>query len=393
MSAVPYLLPTSWILYNQRAAFDALVEAKSVIRALQTTPYQRDWVESLQKLQLKMEVAGTSRIEGAEFSEQELELALSGSPEDLSTRSQRQARAAADTYRWIATLPDDLPMGEDLICDVHRRMVRGCDEDHCEPGRIRRKDHNVVFGIPRHRGCEGGEKCEQAFSSFARAMRTEFLNHDPLIQAIAVHYHLAAMHPFGDGNGRTARSLEALVLQRAGIRDTAFIAMSNYYYEEKPSYLRVLAEVRQRKQDLTPFVLFALKGVAKQCSRLLDEISRNIKKAMFRNTMFDLFKLLESPKRRVVRERQLKILKLLLKEEQLDLPEIIKRSEPDYAGLKDPRRALLRDLNGLLHLEALFVEEPTLRIRINLDWPSQIRESEFLDKVKSFPRAKTSLFL
>ena len=62
--------------------------------------------------------------------------------------------------------------------------------------------------------------------------------------ALALHYHFAAMHPFLDGNGRSARALEALMLQRTGLRDTLFIAISNYYYEEKAEYLSALAEVR-----------------------------------------------------------------------------------------------------------------------------------------------------
>ena len=65
-----------------------------------------------------------------------------------------------------------------------------------------------------------------------KELDTSFRGHDILIQALAAHYHFAAMHPFLDGNGRTARALEALMLGGAGLRDTCFIAMSNYYYEE-----------------------------------------------------------------------------------------------------------------------------------------------------------------
>jgi Fic family protein len=46
------------------------------------------------------------------------------------------------------------------------------------------------------------------------------------------------MHPFLDGNGRTARALEAFILQKVGLKDSLFIAMSNYYYEEKNEYLK-----------------------------------------------------------------------------------------------------------------------------------------------------------
>jgi len=47
------------------------------------------------------------------------------------------------------------------------------------------------------------------------------------------------MHPFFDCNGRTAQALEALILQKAGLRDSLLIAIPNYYYEEKRSYLEL----------------------------------------------------------------------------------------------------------------------------------------------------------
>ena len=108
---------------------------------------------------------------------------------------------------------------------------------------------------------------QAALRQLCQAARTIFRDHDPLIQALALHYHFAAMHPFLDGNGRTARALEALMLQRVGLRDTLFIAMSNYYYEEKAGYLNALAETRALSHDLTPFLKFALKGIEKQCNQ------------------------------------------------------------------------------------------------------------------------------
>ena len=177
----------------------------------------------------------------------------------------------------------------DLIREVHRRLVTGCDEDHCAPGQLRRRDENVTFGAPRHRGAEGGEEVAEAFRLLVEAVRTRFREADPLLQALALHYHAAAMHPFLDGNGRTARALEALMLQRTGLRDTLFIAMSNYYYENKTAYLTALNDARENDHDLTPFLKFALRGIEIQCRRLLGEIRQQVAKALFRNTMTDLF--------------------------------------------------------------------------------------------------------
>jgi Fic family protein len=91
------------------------------------------------------------------------------------------------------------------------------------------------------------------------------------------------MHPFLDGNGRTARALEALLLGRAGLRETAFIAMSNYYHDEKTAYLAALARVRRQDHDLTDFIVLGLKGIAIQGQRLLDAIRRETSRELFRS--------------------------------------------------------------------------------------------------------------
>jgi Fic family protein len=394
--AVPYLFPQHWIIYGFADVGEDLVEAKATILALKATPFQRDWVVEMQRLQLKMEVAGTSRIEGAEFTDRELEEALQESGPRLRTRSQRQANAAAHTYRWITQVPDERPIDESLICEVHRRIVTGCDDDHCPPGRLRGRDENVTFGYPRHRGCEGGQACQRAFSNLAQAVGREFRSHDPLIQAMALQYHFAAMHPFLDGNGRTARALEALLLQRAGLRDTAFVAMSNYYYEEKEAYLSVLAEVRARNHDLTPFIRFGLRGIIQQCGRLLLDIRKNTQKAMFRNMMYGLFGRLRSPKKRVIAERQVNILKVLLEVDFLKLSDLLRQSLYLYQGLKNPARAHRRDLWELLHLEAIRIrriEDNADLVEINLDWPSQMTANDFMERIKRLPKAKTHAFL
>lgn len=394
---IPYLWPKDWIIYDAPAITNALTEAKASVLSLKTVPYQRRWVEALQQIELKREVAGTSRIEGAEFTDRELDAAMNETPEQLLTRSQRQARAASQTYRWIAKLPADQPINRELILEIHRRIVTGADDDHCPPGRLRGRDDNVNFGTPRHRGVDGGEECERAFEAFTRALQHEYQEHDPIIQALAAHYHFASMHPFLDGNGRTARALEALMLQRAGLRDTSFIAMSNYYYDEKSGYLSTLAAARQGDHDLTPFLVFALKGVALQTQRLLKEIQHEISKELFRNLMFDLFTRLRTPKKRVLQDRQLEILKILLAEEQIEWTALIERMRTHYK-VKNPIKALVRDVNNLTALKAAWVHKMSdtparFLVGVRLEWPTEVTETEFFERVRKLPKAKTHSFL
>ena len=193
-----------------------------------------------------------------------------------------------------------------------------------------------------------------------------------MIQAIAAHYHLAAMHPFLAGNGRTARALEALLLQRVGLRDTTFIAMSNYYYDEKHTYLTVLAECRSR--------------------RLLNEIQRHISKELFRSLAMELFGRLDSARKRPLAQRQLEILNRLLEVDSADLNAFAKMMAPKYDGLRRGTKALIRDLNHLLSLNAIRIEGQAngpWRISVRLEWPTEITETEFFKKVKELPKAKT----
>ncbi len=393
---VRYRLPRQWIKYDLLAVSENLISAKAAVLALRSSPHQKRWTEELQKIQLKREVAGTSRIEGADFTERELDDALTQSPEQLRTRSQRQAAAAKRTYEWISQLELHAPVSRDLVFHIHRLLIEGADDDHCEPGKLRGQDDNVTFGTPRHRGVSGGQECDAAFDALLHAVAGEFRAHDPLVQALALHYHFAAMHPFSDGNGRTARALEALLLREAGLRDVPFIAMSNYYDDEKDAYLANMAQVRANDFDLTPFLDFGLDGIARQCERLSSEIRRNLQLALFNNMMHELFGRLKSTRKRVLAARQMEILKLLLIADEMSVAELEERSSPFYHGLKHPEKAWFRDLVGLLEIGAVNYRKVGVRTYVlfaDLEWPSKITENEFFEKINSLPKAKTYPFL
>ena len=187
------------------------------------------------------------------------------------------------------------------------------------------------------------------------------------------------------------------MLQRAGLRDTLFIAMSNYYYEHKTAYLNALNETGDQGHNLTPFLKFGLKGIASQCRRLFSEIRLQVAKALYRNTMNDLFGRLMSPRKRAMSSRQLQILSLLLDEQQMTWKDLRVRLLPIYT-LKNPFKALVRDLDYLIRLGAVSTrllpkDEGLLLFSTNLDWPAQITETEFFRKMKHMPKSRILPFL
>ena len=401
--AIPYSTPVHWIRYDPMAISGELTEAKASILALAKIPFQRSWAERLRESELKREVAGTSRIEGADFTEREFEEAVaSDPPHQHLTRSQRQARAAINTYRWLERQARDRPVDEGFVRELHRRIVTGCDDDHCPPGQFREDGHNVSFGRPRHRGVEGGSVCATAVRQLILAFNAEFRGHDPLVQALALHYHIGAMHPFLDGNGRTVRALEAFVLRRAHLKDTLFVAMSNYYYEEKDHYLFTLSDVRKQDYDLTPFIKFGLTGIIKQCRHLLDEIRIHVQKTLFRDVMRQMYGRLQSTRKRALAQRQCEILnKLLDIDGEMEFTELFSILNIHYNTLKRPSKAYARDLIQLMTLKAITVrseevfklERGRLYVSVRLDWATEITETEFYEHISRLPAARTRLVI
>ena len=62
----------------------------------------------------------------------------------------------------------------------------------------------------------------------------------PIIAAIA-HYQFATIHPYYDGNGRTARLLTNLVLHKCGYGLKGIYSLEEYYARDLPAYYRALA--------------------------------------------------------------------------------------------------------------------------------------------------------
>ncbi len=244
--------------------------------------------------------------------------------------------------------------------------------------------------MPKHRGVEGGNECEKVFNELNQAVSGKFREHDPLIQSLAIHYHIAAIHPFLDGNGRMARAGEAFMLRKAGLQEEIFIPVSNFYYEYNAEYLEVLGKTAQNNADLTAFLKFGLRGIKTLCKKAAEEITLHLRKSLFRERMHELFGKLESPRKRVIAKRQILILNFLLDKivVSMETEEFWKEVGGIYKGLKKPESAFFRDLRKLEELKAVKIEDFT-EIKINLLWPEMMSKKEFEEKFNLLPQAKS----
>lgn len=86
-----------------------------------------------------------------------------------------------------------------------------------------------------------------------------------VLRAVLAHLYLAWIHPFGDGNGRTARLIEFQLLLAAGFPTPACHLLSNYYNKTRARYYQVLRETsRADGYPVWRFVAYAIGGFAEE---------------------------------------------------------------------------------------------------------------------------------
>lgn len=83
---------------------------------------------------------------------------------------------------------------------------------------------------------------------------------DPLIRMAVAHYQFEAIHPFSDGNGRTGRIMNVLLLIDAGLMQHPVLYLSRYFIEHRSDYYRLLLDVTAA-EAWEPWILFVLDGV------------------------------------------------------------------------------------------------------------------------------------
>ena len=94
---------------------------------------------------------------------------------------------------------------------------------------------------------------------------------DPLIILAVAHYQFEAIHPFTDGNGRTGRVLNSLLLIEKELLHLPILYLSRYIIEHKADYYRLLLEVTAN-QNWQDWVIYILKGIENTAKWTLNKI-------------------------------------------------------------------------------------------------------------------------
>ena len=96
----------------------------------------------------------------------------------------------------------------------------------------------------------------------------------PIIRGIIIHFMIAYVHPFADGNGRTARAMFYWYMLRQGYWLTEYLSISRVIAKSKKSYEKAFLYVETDGMDIGYFVAYNLKVLEQSFQQLQEYIQR-----------------------------------------------------------------------------------------------------------------------
>jgi len=98
---------------------------------------------------------------------------------------------------------------------------------------------------------------------------------NPIIVAAIAHLEIAAIHPFNDGNGRTARALATLLLYERGYDFRHLFALEDYYNTDRQLYYKAInlgKTYDQRQTDITSWLEYFVNGFKQEIDGIKEKI-------------------------------------------------------------------------------------------------------------------------
>ena len=258
-------------------------EFKGSWRALSLLEPER--LLALKKVASIESIGSSTRIEGSDLSDQDVEKLLSNLKiKFLKTQSEQEVAGYAELMEFVFQSWESLSVSENHIKQLHRDLLRYSKKDEYHRGKYKKSSNEVVAFDSKGKKLGVIFKTATAFDTprlmkelvkwFKEALEAQSL-HPLLAIAIFVVVFLQ-IHPFQDGNGRLSRILTTLFLLRSGYDYVPYSSLESIIEQNKENYYLALRKTQKTIHNKNPkwqsWILFFLRALQTQVKRLIKKI-------------------------------------------------------------------------------------------------------------------------
>jgi len=241
-----------------------LSEISAAREVILNSPLIPKWEVALRREAIIRSAHSSTHIEGNRLNLEQVSELEKGRKITATRKDRNEVLNYLSVLRKIDTLVKGKKLTVDDILRMHRKVTKGTLVLSEDSGAFRTRyvvvanplTQEVYFRPPKN---EDVPRLVKGLTEWVNSRDTGDL--DSIVVAGITHYEFVRIHPFIDGNGRTARVLATWILYNRGLDTKQFFALDDYYNSDRPAYYKALQSVNQATLNLTKWLEYFVEGV------------------------------------------------------------------------------------------------------------------------------------
>lgn len=175
----------------------------------------------------------------------------------------------------------DKPITEDIVLAIYKIVTK--DTLDIEDRVLKYRD-DAVFIVDPNKAKLIYEGPDYRTVQLLMDSLFDFIKRDdelhPISKSAIIHFYFVYVHPFFDGNGRTARCIAYMYLLQNGYDAFKFFSLSSLVKEERNKYYQAIKDVEDNKSDMTYFILFYSNIIFQSIGNILKRLKKELGKTL-----------------------------------------------------------------------------------------------------------------
>lgn len=239
-----------------------IAKAQAVIA---NAPLIPKWQVSLRREALIQSAHSSTAIEGNPLTLDEVSELAAGREIMVNRKDRQEVLNYLEALEKIPEFAEKKLFKKADFLEIHKLVVKDTLDNPEDEGTFRnrqvvvrnRATGQITFMPP------ATEEVPHLVEEFLKWFKSsEAVELEPVLHAGITHYEIVRIHPFVDGNGRTARIMASLVFYIRGFDVKRFFALDDYYDNDRKAYYDALKTVDPTTQDMTAWLEYFSEGVA-----------------------------------------------------------------------------------------------------------------------------------
>ncbi|MFA7683840.1 MAG: Fic family protein [Syntrophales bacterium] len=238
------------------------------------------WEISLRREAIVRSAHSSTSIEGNNLSLEQVSALAQGRKIMVARKDREEVLNYIRVLETLDALASDGEINQDVIKNIQRMLTVNTLEDPQDNGVYRSERNKYVVVANRLTGEVSfrpptNKELPQLMQDYVQWLNSDKARGlDPVVMAGIAHYEFVRIHPFVDGNGRTARVVAALILRLRGFDMKRFFCLDDYYDMDRTEYYKALRAVDPQKRDLTRWLEYFIEGVAISIDAVRERVAR-----------------------------------------------------------------------------------------------------------------------